>query len=101
LLLKTREIKTESSLPWFNKADYMERELLITVRRSNYDTYKIDREIAYIKTLFPFLESFETFTISNQVFDLEKHTVVDTKSRLKHIFNEGVQKNNSFIVSLN
>ena len=79
----------------------MERELLITVRRSNYDTNKIDREIAYIKTLFPFLESFETFTISNQVFDLEKHTVVDTKSRLKHIFNEGVQKNNSFIVSLN
>ncbi len=79
----------------------MERELLITVRRSNYDTKKIDREIAYIKTLFPFLESFETFSISNQVFDLEHHAVVDAKSRLRHIFNEGVQKNNSFIVSLN
>jgi hypothetical protein len=79
----------------------MERELLITVRKSNYDTNKIDREIAYIKTLFPFLESFETFTISNQVFDLEHHKVVDTRSRLRHIFNEGIQKNNSFIVSLN
>ena len=79
----------------------MERELLITVKRSNYDSKKIDQEIAYIKTLFPFLESFETFTISNQVFDLEHHKVVDAKSRLKHIFNEGVQKNNSFIVSLN
>jgi hypothetical protein len=83
------------------KADYMERELLITVKRSNYDNEKIDREIAYIKTLFPFLESFETFTVSNQVFDLEQHTVIDTKSRLRHIFNEGIQKNNRFIVSLN
>lgn len=79
----------------------MERELLITVKRSDNDSKKIDREIAYIKTLFPFLESFETFTISNQVFDLEHHTIVDGTSRLRNIFNAGIQKNNSFIVSLN
>lgn len=79
----------------------MERELLITVRRSNYDDKKIDREIEYIKTLFPYLESFELFTASNQVIDLEKHAVINRLSRLKHIFNEGIQKNNSFIVCLN
>jgi hypothetical protein len=79
----------------------MERELLITVKKSNYDDKKIDREIACIKTLFPFLESFETFKISNEIFDLEKHTIIHTRPRLKHIFYEGVQKNNSFIVSLN
>ena len=79
----------------------MERELLITVKRSDYDNKKISREIECIKTLFPYLESFETFTMSNQIFDLEKHAVVNTGSRLRHIFNEGVQKNNSFIISLN
>jgi len=79
----------------------MERELLITVRRSNYDDRKIEREIENIKTLFPYLESFEMFTASNQVFDLEKHIVISRLSRLKHIFNEGTQKNNSFIVCLN
>lgn len=79
----------------------MERELLITVRRSNYDQQKIDKEIAYIKTLFPYLESFELFSASNQVFDLEKHAIVRRTSRLRHIYNEGIQKNSSFIVSLN
>jgi hypothetical protein len=79
----------------------MQRELLITVKKSNYDNKKINKEIECIKTLFPYLESFETFTISNEIFDLEKHTVISTKPRLRHIFNEGVQKNNSFIVSLN
>ena len=79
----------------------MERELLITVKRNNYDDAKIDREIKCIKTLFPFLESFETFKTSNEIFDLEKHVVVNTRPRLKHIFYEGIRKNNSFIVSLN
>jgi len=79
----------------------MERELLITVKKSNYDNKKINKEIECIKTLFPYLESFETFTMSNEIFDLEKHTVVNTRPRLRHIFNEGIQKNNSFIVSLN
>jgi hypothetical protein len=79
----------------------MERELLITVSRSNYDDKKINREIECIKTLFPYLESFETFTITNEVFDLEKHTIVTRLQRLRHIFDQGVQKNNSFIVSLN
>ena len=83
------------------KADFMERELLITVKKSNYDNKKIDREIEYIKTLFPYFESFETFTSSNQIFDLEKHVIVNATPRLKHIFQEGIQKNNSFIVSLN
>lgn len=79
----------------------MERELIITVKKDNYDDNQISREIECIKGLFPFLESFETFTTCNEIFDLEKHVVVDTDSRLKHIFREGVQKNNSFIVSLN
>ena len=79
----------------------MERELLITVRKNKYDGEKINREIECIKNLFPYLESFETFSASNQIFDLEKHRVIETKNRLRHIFDEGVQKNNSFIVSLN
>jgi len=79
----------------------MERELLITIKKNNYDDKKINREIECIKTLFPYLESFETFTVSNEIFDLEKRAVVSKKPILRHIFNEGVQKNNSFIVSLN
>jgi len=79
----------------------MERELLITVNKSDYDSKKINREIECIKTLFPYLESFETFSITNEVFDLEKHRIVTGLPRLRHIFNEGIQKNNSFIASLN
>ena len=74
---------------------------MITVKKSNYDNTRISREIEYIKTLFPYLESFETFLASNQVFDLERRKIVSARPRLKNIFYEGVQKNNSFIVSLN
>ncbi len=79
----------------------MERELIITVKKSNYDDSKINREIECLKGLFPYLESFETFMSCNQVFDLEKHRIVIAGTKLRHIFNEGAHKNNSFIVSLN
>ena len=79
----------------------MERELIITIKKNNYDDKKISQEIECLKGLFPYLESFETFITCNQIFDLERHRVVVTGTRLRHIFDEGAQKNNSFIVSLN
>lgn len=79
----------------------MERELIITIKKDSLDDKQINREIECIKGLFPYLESFETFTTCNEIFDLEKHSIIDTDNRLKDIFNKGVQKNNSFIVSLN
>ncbi|MEO8712810.1 MAG: hypothetical protein ABI405_11835 [Parafilimonas sp.] len=79
----------------------MERELLITMKKSKCNNKKVNQEIECIKTLFPYLESFETFKACNQIFDLEKHIVVNTRPRLKRIFYEGIRKNNSFIVGLN
>ena len=97
-------LKTELFLPYNNqnnKRHFMERELIITIKKSSYDDKKISREIECLKGLFPYLESFETFTTCNEIFDLEKHKIVNTNGRLRHIFDRGVQKNNSFIVSLN
>lgn len=79
----------------------MEREVLITVRKNNSDNTKIDLEIENIKRLFPYLESFETFTTSHEVLDLEKHAVVNAKVRLHDIFEKGIQTNKSFVISLN
>ena len=79
----------------------MERELLITVRESHSDKRKIDKEIENIKKLFPYLESFKTFTESHEVLDLEKHSIISAKPRLHDIFKKGIQKNSSFVVSLN
>lgn len=79
----------------------MERELILTVKKDKYDDYKLNKEIECIKTLFPYLESFETFATCNEVFDLEKHDIIDSANRLRFIFNQGGQTNNSFIVGLN
>ncbi len=79
----------------------MERELIITIKKDSVDDEKVNREVECIKTLFPYLESFETFATCNQVFDLEKHDIIYANKRLKNIFDKGVQKNNSFIVGLN
>ena len=84
-----------------NKDDFMERELLITVKTSETDKKKINREIENIKRLFPYMESFETFTLSHEVLDLEKHTIVSARPKLQDIFRKGIRKNSSFIVSLN
>lgn len=80
---------------------FMERELLITVSKSNNDKKKIDREIENIKRLFPYLESFQTFTESHEVMDLEKHSIINARPRLQDIFKKGIQKNSSFVISLN
>ena len=79
----------------------MDRELLITVKTSETDKKKINREIENIKKLFPYMESFETFTSSHELLDLEKHTVVSARPKLHDIFKKGIHKNNSFIISLN
>ena len=79
----------------------MERELIITVKKDKLDDEKVTREVECIKTLFPYLESFETFATCNQVFDLEKHNIIYANKRLKNIFDKGVQTNNSFIIGLN
>ncbi len=79
----------------------MERELIITVKKEGINEEKVNREVECIKTLFPYLESFETFATCNQVFDLEKHNIIYTNKRLKNIFEKGVRTNNSFIVGLN
>lgn len=79
----------------------MERELIITIKKDGGDEEKVNREVECIKTLFPYLESFETFATCNQVFDLKKHNIIYTNKRLKYIFEKGVQTNNSFIVGLN
>lgn len=79
----------------------MERELLLPVKRNNNDNNIIDREIECIKRMFPYLESFETFTISSVVIDLDKKRFVNARNRLKQIFNEGPRKKNRFVVCLN
>ena len=79
----------------------MERELILTIKKDKYDDKKLNKEIECIRTLFPYLESFETFTTCNQVFDLENHNIVETGKRLRYIFEKGVQTNKSFIVGLN
>ena len=79
----------------------MERELLIAIRKSNIDKKKIDQEVENIKRLFPYLESFQAFTESNAILDLEKHVIIDKKQVLHDIFKNGIQKYSNFIVSLN
>jgi len=83
------------------KEAFMEREVLITVKKNNIDNKKVDREIENLKRLFPYLESFETFTTSHEVLDLERHAVVNTRLRLQNIFRKGIQTNQSFIIGLN
>lgn len=84
-----------------SKIDFMERELLIALRKNNTDKKKIDQEVENIKRLFPYLESFQTFTKSHTVLDLEKHVIVNERKALHSIFSKGIHKYSNFILGLN
>lgn len=76
----------------------MERELILTIKNSEDS---IENEIECLKTMFPYLESFEAFKACNEVFDMKKHLTVYAKPKLKMIFQGVHDSENHFIISLN
>lgn len=74
----------------------MERELIIPINIGDFDVHKFNLEIDLIKRMIPFLESFYSFAISNEVFDINRHKLVVRKRLLKHFFYNGVNKKKMF-----
>jgi hypothetical protein len=79
----------------------MERELLLTIKKIPGYNIIVDREIAFIKRLLPYFESFETFSVSAEVIDLEKKKFIQSRNKLKQIFNEGSNEHSRYIFCLN
>ncbi|HXL58605.1 MAG TPA: hypothetical protein VN958_20225 [Chitinophagaceae bacterium] len=69
----------------------MERELILPVKDSNYDKKKVENEIEMMKKLLPYIESFKSFFINNDVFDIRSHKLVTKYNRIRDAFDEGLE----------
>ncbi len=76
----------------------MERELLLPVKNSNYDKRKLENEIATMRKLLPYIESFKTFFLNNDVFDLHRHKLIKRWNKLRSAFLKGLVNNTNYYV---
>ena len=76
----------------------MERELLLAVKSPENNPKKIDGEINTIRRFLPFVESFSSFLLNYEVFDLKKQTKISKTYKLKGIFENGPAGNSFYCV---
>ena len=74
----------------------MERELLLAVKDKDYSTCRVEKEIEVLKKALPFIESCETFCRNNDVFDLRKQKLVVNRSKLRMVFDSGLEKSTRY-----
>jgi len=65
----------------------MERELILPVKDSNYDKKKLENEIETMKKLLPYIESYLTFEVSNDIFDIRDHKLITRSNEIRAIAN--------------
>lgn len=76
----------------------MERELLLAVKDKDYSARRVEKEIEVVKKALPFIESCDTFCRNNDVFDTQKHKLVSNKSKLKIVFDSGLEKSTRYFI---
>lgn len=80
----------------------MQRELIIPVKSQDYDQEKVKLEINLVKKMLPYLESFYSFVVNNELFDLSNHKRIKRSHLLKDIFTNGTaNKQMCFIICKN
>lgn len=80
----------------------MERELIITVHKDSPGKEQLIFELKSVKSMFSFIESFDTFKTCNEVFDIIKGRRIRNRFSLKRIFKNGtVSKPHQYIINLN
>lgn len=73
----------------------MEREVILTSNNSS-EKNKIAKEVQNIKTLLPYIESFETFSECSEILDLSAEKVIKKKKKLLEVYERGTG-NNAFL----
>lgn len=80
----------------------MEREVIITVHKNSSADEQLISELRSVKSMFSFIESFETFKTCNEVFDILKGRRIRNRFSLKRIFRKGmISKPHQYIINLN
>ena len=76
----------------------MEREVILTVKDSNYDRKKLEMEIETMKKLLPYIESFSAFAANNDIFDIRSNKLITRSNKIRSAFEEGLDWTGKYYV---
>ena len=73
----------------------MERKLWLAIKDKDYSSKRVNDEIAGIRKMLPYIESFQAFFESNYVIDTNSYAVISKYERLQELFEAGAGSNTS------
>ena len=76
----------------------MKRELILCVKDSNYDRKKLEMEIEIMKKLLPYIESYNTFEASNDIFDPHNHKLLTRSHKIIIVLEDGLDCTTKYYV---
>jgi hypothetical protein len=76
----------------------MERKLWLAIKDKDYNSKKVNDEIAGIRKMLPYIESFQAFFENNYVIDTNNYSVISKHERLLELYEAGADNNTSVLL---
>lgn len=74
----------------------MERELFLPMKEISFTKERVNAEISVFKKILPFIESFQSFGATHEIFDLQKHRKIKRKKGKLNIYTIGFEQSNRY-----
>lgn len=70
---------------------YMERELILSLKRNTGNRERLNAEISVFKKILPAVESFQTFQCTHEFFDLKKSSIITNARKQLNMYHSGLE----------
>jgi hypothetical protein len=77
------------------------RDLLVLVKNEFLDKQEMEAELEKLNTLLHFSETKDSFCISNELLDINKHRIIDSRKEMLEISQQRILKPFRFIFNKN
>ncbi len=74
----------------------MERELFLPMKEISFTRERVNAEISVFKKILPFIESFQSFGSTHEIFDLHKNRKLKSRKGKLAIYNTGFEQSSRY-----
>lgn len=74
----------------------MERELFLPMKEISFTRERVNAEISVFKKILPFIESFQSFGSTHEIFDLQNYRKLKSHKRKLNIYNTGFEQSKRY-----
>lgn len=69
----------------------MERELFLPMKELSFTREQVNAEISVFKKILPYIESFQSYGLTHEIFDSKKHRKLRSSKGKLHLYNSGLE----------